>query len=112
MSNPAANRIALVTGGGNGIGLAIARELARGGHTVVICGRSIDRLDAAAETAGVVPIACDVTEPTALDALLGEIDRRFGRLDLLVDNAGIQRNHDFVRATRFRGSRRRSWVDR
>ena len=82
--------IALVTGGGSGVGRAVALALAAAGWTVVVAGR---RLAALEETAGlssaVVPMAADVTDAASVDALFAGIAERFGRLDLLFNNAGV-----------------------
>ncbi|TYC51175.1 SDR family oxidoreductase [Rhodobacterales bacterium] len=90
-----AGKIALVTGGGSGLGKAMARGLATAGWRVVITGRRTEVLDASAaelsgETGGeVTPISADVGDPTSVKALFDEVEKRFGRLDLLVNNAGI-----------------------
>lgn len=76
-------KVALVTGGGRGIGLAIATRLAEAGATVVICGRSAP--DPAPPFAF---IACDVRDPAAGAAMLDSIAVQYGRLDILVNNAG------------------------
>lgn len=87
--------IAVVTGGGTGVGKAIALGLCAAGWTVVISGRRLEVLqDAAADigaetTAEVHPLAADVGDPEAVRALFDDIERRFGRLDLLVNNAGL-----------------------
>ncbi len=86
-------KIAIVTGGGTGVGKAIARELARDGYGVVITGRRIDVLEAAAQELSdvgqVAAIAADITRPDAVAALFSSVVERFGRLDLLVNNAGV-----------------------
>lgn len=87
-------QLAVVTGGGRGIGAAIGRKLAALGATVVLCGRSRPGLDA---TAAVISAAggqarvmeCDVTDPRSVDGLAADISRSFGRTDILVNNAGI-----------------------
>lgn len=87
-------RIALVTGGGTGIGLAIARGLSAEGYRVVITGRRADVLEkAAADISGetgnpVRAITCDVGKPDDVAAAFDVVKRDFGRLDLLVNNAG------------------------
>jgi NAD(P)-dependent dehydrogenase (short-subunit alcohol dehydrogenase family) len=83
--------IALVTGAGSGIGRAVAVALARGGWTVVLCGRRPGLLEAAASAAGngAVAFGCDVTDPLSVESLFTEIDARYGRLDLLFNNAGV-----------------------
>ena len=83
--------IALVTGAGSGIGRAAAVALAGEGFTVVLAGRRLAALDSAATEAGhgAVAITCDVRDPAAVAALFAEIDARFGRLDLLFNNAGV-----------------------
>ncbi|WP_337182528.1 SDR family oxidoreductase [Shinella sp.] len=87
-------RIALVTGGGTGIGLAIARGLSAEGYRVIITGRRLAVLEtAASEIAAqtgnpVRGIACDVGDPAQVAAVFAEVERAFGRLDLLVNNAG------------------------
>jgi citronellol/citronellal dehydrogenase len=92
-------QVALVTGGGTGIGLATARELARLGARVAICGRRREVLDAAAreleaEAAGgaaaVLARPCDIREPEQVAALVAEVVARFGAIDVLVNNAGGQ----------------------
>jgi len=84
-------QVALVTGAGRGIGRAAAIALAEAGFTVVLAGRSRASLDEAAAEAGrgAVALACDVRDPEAVAALFAEIDARFGRLDVLFNNAGI-----------------------
>ena len=84
-------RIALVTGAGGGIGRATACALAEAGFTVVLAGRQHEPLEAAAAAAGpdAVVLTCDVRRPESVAALFAEIAARFGRLDLLFNNAGV-----------------------
>ncbi len=89
------SKIALVTGGGTGVGRAIARGLGAAGYTVVISGRRAEILEkAAAELGGetgadVTAIRADVGDPASVRALFDAIANRYGRLDLLVNNAGV-----------------------
>lgn len=84
-----ADRIALVTGAGSGIGRAVSLMLAAEGAAVVLVGRDRARLEAvAAECAEAVVSPADVTQPGAIDAVIDEIGARWGRLDLAVNNAG------------------------
>ena len=79
-----AGRAAIVTGGTRGIGRAIARRLRDAGAEVLVCGRTVpERPDE-----GVAFAAADVREPDQAEALVAEAVHRFGRLDLLVNNAG------------------------
>jgi NAD(P)-dependent dehydrogenase (short-subunit alcohol dehydrogenase family) len=84
-------RVALVTGAGSGIGRAAANALADAGFTVVLAGRRREPLETAAAAVGgeSVALTCDVRDPASVAALFAEIDARFGRLDLLFNNAGV-----------------------
>ncbi|MGN6779788.1 SDR family oxidoreductase [Rhizobium sp.] len=94
-SSNARNAIALVTGGGTGIGRAIAKALGLAGFKVVISGRRADVLEKAAhelseETgAEFLAISADVSDPSSVRSLFDMIADRYGRLDLLVNNAGM-----------------------
>jgi len=84
----------LVTGGSGGIGLAIARRLAESGYAVTISGRREDKLLKAAEGLAnddlkIEAVVADVTSEDAVVELVGEHKRQWGRLDCLVNNAGI-----------------------
>ena len=85
------SRIALVTGAGSGIGRAAAVALAEAGFTVVLAGRRREPLEEAATEAGAdaVALTCDVRDPASVATLFEEVDARFGRLDLLFNNAGV-----------------------
>ncbi len=90
-----AGRTVLVTGGGSGIGKAIAWLLGRLGAQVVICGRKQDRLEAAlaamqARRLTVAAQVCDIRDEVAVNRLFDFAIERFGPLDLLVNNAGGQ----------------------
>ena len=88
----AGNRgIALVTGAGSGIGEAVAVALAGAGFTTVLTGRRQAELErvAALIGAGAHPIASDLTDPASVAALFAGVKARFGRLDLLFNNAGV-----------------------
>jgi NAD(P)-dependent dehydrogenase (short-subunit alcohol dehydrogenase family) len=84
-------RIGLVTGAGSGIGRASSIALAGAGFTVVLAGRRQEPLEEAAAAAGngAVAVVCDVRDPGAVARLFDEVETRFGRLDLLFNNAGI-----------------------
>jgi NAD(P)-dependent dehydrogenase (short-subunit alcohol dehydrogenase family) len=84
-------KIALVTGAGSGIGRAVVLALAKVGFTVVLAGRRLAQLEQVAQEAGsgAVGIAADVTDRDSVDALFERIDKDFGRLDLLFNNAGV-----------------------
>jgi len=83
-------RIALVTGGGSGIGLACAKTLAHNDYTVIITGRDPEKLNKAAVEIGndCEAIASDITQPEQVDALFDSIENKYGRLDVLFNNAG------------------------
>ncbi|MGE2733454.1 SDR family NAD(P)-dependent oxidoreductase [Mycolicibacterium vaccae] len=87
--------VAVVTGGGSGIGLGIAEGLARAGATVAILGRNAGRLDTAAEQLRahgrpVLPLVCDVADEDATTAAMARIRDEFGWLDSCFANAGVR----------------------
>jgi 3-oxoacyl-[acyl-carrier protein] reductase len=99
---PLAGRVAMVTGGSRGIGLAIARLLAEDGASVVVSGRDGARLEAAArdlEAAGgaVLALVADAAKREAADRLVDATKERFGRIDILVNNAGVTRDQLLIR---------------
>ena len=96
--------IALVTGANQGIGREIAGQLAALGHTVVVAARSVDAAEHAAlqirdEGGDAAAVALDVTDPASVAAAAATIRQRYGRLDALVNNAGISHRPgaDFAR---------------
>ena len=89
MEHNLAEKVALVTGGGHGIGAAIARRLAGLGATTVICGRNRERLEQTARAIQCESLACDVADWTSVAALAEQVRETFSRLDILVNNAGI-----------------------
>jgi NAD(P)-dependent dehydrogenase (short-subunit alcohol dehydrogenase family) len=95
---------AVVTGGGTGIGYACGERLARRGAGVVLCGRRMNVLAEAARrmeesatgTGRVVAVAADVTDPAGVEAAVQECVARFGRIDVLVNSAGVWREGPFL----------------
>jgi NAD(P)-dependent dehydrogenase (short-subunit alcohol dehydrogenase family) len=89
-----ASKVAIVTGGGSGIGAAVARELAGAGWTVIIAGRRKDVLDkfiadAQVNSSSFFAIPTDVTDEKSVINLFDQAIEKFGRVDLLFNNAGI-----------------------
>ena len=87
-------KVVLITGSGQGIGLAIARALVAEGCDVVITGREASTLkkaeaQLARHRVRVLPVVCDVRDERAVAALMAAVKRQFRRLDILVNNAGI-----------------------
>ncbi|TKK66611.1 3-oxoacyl-ACP reductase FabG [Ilyomonas limi] len=95
------NKIAIVTGGGSGIGLAIAEKFVANNITTVVIGRDEQKLHAAREKLGdlCVPMPCDLNDLTAILPLVKKIVEQFGRIDILVNNAGINQKKDFTEVT-------------
>jgi citronellol/citronellal dehydrogenase len=87
-----AGKVALVTGGGTGIGRATAMELARTGAKIVVCGRRAEPLEAVRAELGedCLAVPTDVREPEQVAALVDQALERFGRIDVLMNNAGGQ----------------------
>lgn len=102
MNTDMKDKVAVVTGGSSGIGLAAAGAFLRDGARVVICGRNRERLDeAAAELArisgadNVLAVSCDVLDEDDVAKLRDAVAGKFGRCDALVCNAGQARQSDF-----------------
>ena len=87
----AAQKIALVTGAGSGVGKSAALALSREGYAVVLAGRRADRLEEVAKEASgkTLVVPTDVREPASILALFAKTREAFGRLDLLFNNAGV-----------------------
>ena len=88
----AAQKVALVTGAGTGIGKAVALALARDGYAIALAGRRQELLETTAKEAGnarTLVVPTDVSDPAAIKALFAKTKETFGRLDLLFNNAGI-----------------------
>ncbi|ARJ68066.1 3-hydroxyacyl-CoA dehydrogenase [Magnetospirillum sp. ME-1] len=96
-SRPLAGRHALVTGGGRGIGAAIARQLLVLGASVTITGRDQRRLDEAAAATGCQGLAVDVTDPAAIRNGFVKASEALGPIAILVNNAGIAKAAPFAR---------------
>jgi NAD(P)-dependent dehydrogenase (short-subunit alcohol dehydrogenase family) len=92
---PSKQRVALVTGANRGIGFAVSERLAQSEYTVILGARDEDKGSQARSALGahgwhVHDMLLDVTDATSIQAALGKIKDMFGRLDVLVNNAGIQ----------------------
>ncbi|WP_288438125.1 SDR family oxidoreductase [uncultured Chryseobacterium sp.] len=83
------NKIAVVTGGNSGIGFAAAKQLISEGATVIITGRRKEAVEKAAHELGAVPFVADQANLDDIDLLKKEIDKQFGKVDILFVNAGI-----------------------
>jgi NAD(P)-dependent dehydrogenase (short-subunit alcohol dehydrogenase family) len=94
-------KLAIVTGGGSGIGLAIAEKFVEQGIEVVIAGRNQERLDTARQKLGARchAMACDVTDLAAIPGFVQEVIDRYGPIDILVNNAGANMKKDFTEVT-------------
>ena len=92
------DQVAIVTGGGSGIGLACARELALLGAKVAICGRKLDKIEKAIDLLKADGVtderalggSCDIRDPDQVAAFVGQVLDRFGQIDILINNAGGQ----------------------
>ena len=86
-----AQKIALVTGAGSGVGRSAALALVREGYAVVLAGRKVENLQAVAKEAGgeTLVVPTDVREAASIQALFAKTKETFGRLDLLFNNAGV-----------------------
>ena len=93
-----AGQTCIVTGGGSGIGLRTAQELRHLGANVAICGRNPDKLVAAQGTLeqvdgpsdGILALPCDIREPEQIEGFVAGVLERFGKIDVLINNAGGQ----------------------
>src|SRR5437868_5482514 len=88
------SKVAVITGGGTGIGLAMARLFAQSGYSVIITGRDAKRLKRAADDVSkkngqVTTIACDVRDPVLVNKLFSEIGKHHASIDVLINNAGV-----------------------
>ncbi len=89
-------RHALITGGGTGIGLAIARELKSNGTRVTVCGRNLDRLKEVADTYGFLPLEMDVTREESVKNATRIAEKTVGVINIHVANAGIAEGVGFA----------------
>ena len=90
-------RVAFVTGGSRGIGAAIVKRLAKDGFHVVAVARNADKLQQVcqaiqSEGGSAEPLTCDIADAKALAATIESVTEKLGRLDVLVNNAGITRD--------------------
>ena len=94
-------KIAIVTGGGSGIGLAIAEKFTQNNIRTIIIGRDQKKLDSAKQRLGELceTVSYDVNELAGIPKLINDLAGRFGKIDILVNNAGINLKKDFTAVT-------------
>lgn len=95
------NKIALVTGAGRGIGYGIAKHLAESGARLALTARTVGQLESLAEEiramgGEALPVACDVGDVDAVETMLATVYDHYGRLDVVVNNAGIVEEAEFL----------------
>lgn len=85
------SKIIVITGAGVGLGRALARRFAADGDQVVLLGRTLSKVEAAAQQIGerAMAVACDVASPDSVRAAFAEIAKRFPRIDVLINNAAV-----------------------
>lgn len=101
MSNQQEQKVAIVTGGGSGLGKAMAKKFSSNGITTIIVGRQIEKLQAAKDELGenCFAMVCDVTNLGSIPSFVDGIVEKFGRIDILVNNAGINQKKEFTEVT-------------
>jgi NAD(P)-dependent dehydrogenase (short-subunit alcohol dehydrogenase family) len=95
------NKIAIVTGGGSGLGLATAKAFTNAGIKTIIVGRNADKLEKARAEVGELCFAkiCDVSNLASIPKFVQEVIEEFGTIDILVNNAGINQKKEFTEVT-------------
>lgn len=98
MSN---KKVAIVTGGGSGLGFAIAEKFTQAGIETVIAGRDKEKLNAAKEKLGnhCHAMVCDVSDLPSIPGFVNNVLKQFGQIDILVNNAGINRKKEITEVT-------------
>src|SRR5688572_2667426 len=101
MSTEQKNKVAIVTGGGSGIGLAIATKFVQNNILTIIVGRDEQKLRATKEKLGAlcIQMVCDLSDLTTIPKLVQDIIQQYGQIDVLVNNAGINMKKEFTEVT-------------
>lgn len=96
-----ANKIALITGGGRGIGRAIALAFAREGARIAVAARTAEQVEQVAREIGneAIALVCDVADPESVARMFSELRERLGDADMLVNNAGVAESATVVNTT-------------
>jgi len=94
-------KTALITGGGRGIGRAIALAFAREGARIAVAARTVEQIEQVATEIGnsAIALVCDVADPESVKRMFGALRERFGHADILVNNAGIAESATLVNTT-------------
>lgn len=94
-------KVAIVTGGGSGLGYAIAQKFTENGITTIIAGRNVEKLNTAKEQLGELCFAmpCDISDLKTVPAFVETVLQQFGQIDILVNNAGINQKKEFIEVT-------------
>ncbi len=94
-------KVAIVTGGGSGLGYAIAEKFLQNGIITIIAGRDKEKLNKAKERLGenCHAVSCDVSNLSSIPAFVDTVLKQFGRIDILVNNAGINQKKEFTEVT-------------
>src|SRR5450432_2256965 len=95
------NKIAIVTGGGSGIGFAITEKFVTNGIQTIIIGRNQQKLNKAQDKLGklCIPVCFDLTNLKAIPAMVKQVMESYGSIDILVNNAGINLKKDFTKVS-------------
>jgi uncharacterized oxidoreductase len=87
----------LITGGGSGIGLSLAKAFSRHDNTVIVCGRNPAKLEALHEQQpDIITFVCDIANDKEQTSLIDTVVQKYPQLNVLINNAGIQHNYDFT----------------
>jgi NAD(P)-dependent dehydrogenase (short-subunit alcohol dehydrogenase family) len=94
-------KVAIVTGGGSGLGYAIAEKFTQSGIETIIAGRDKEKLNSAKEKLGALchAITCDLSDLSSIPVFITAIIKQFGQIDILVNNAGINMKKEFTEVT-------------